>query len=53
MSYKNIIYKKEDHIVTITINRPEVRNCINHETNLELQQAWKTFRDSAPMTSFG
>jgi enoyl-CoA hydratase len=44
MSYKNIIYEKEDHIVTITINRPEVHNCINHETNLELQQAWKTFR---------
>jgi enoyl-CoA hydratase len=45
MSYKNVIYEKEDHIVTITINRPEVHNCINHETNLELQQAWKTFRD--------
>lgn len=45
MSYKNIIYEKEDHIVTITINRPEVHNCINHETNLELQRAWKTFRD--------
>ena len=45
MSYKYILYEKEKHVVTITINRPEVRNCINNETNLELQQAWKSFRD--------
>ncbi|MFW9897680.1 MAG: enoyl-CoA hydratase/isomerase family protein [Candidatus Thorarchaeota archaeon] len=45
MAYKNILYEKENHVVIITINRPEVRNCINNETNLELQQAWKTFRD--------
>lgn len=45
MAYKNILYEKEDHVVIITINRPEVRNCINNETNLELQDAWKAFRD--------
>ncbi len=45
MDYKNILYEKEDHIVTIPLNRPEVHNCINNETNLELQKAWKTFRD--------
>ena len=45
MEYKNILYKQQDHVVTITINRPEVRNCINFETNLELQHAWKKFRD--------
>jgi enoyl-CoA hydratase len=45
MEYKNILYEQEDHVVTITINRPEVRNCINFETNLELQHAWKKFRD--------
>jgi len=45
MAYKNILYEKEDHVVTITINRPEVHNCINNDTNLELQSAWKTFRD--------
>jgi len=45
MNYKNILCEKEDNVVTITINRPEVRNCINNETNLELQHAWKTFRD--------
>ena len=45
MEYKHLLYDKEDHVVTITINRPEVHNCINHETNLELQHAWKMFRD--------
>ena len=45
MDYQNILYAKDDHIVTITINRPEVHNCINHATNLELQHAWKSFRD--------
>ena len=45
MNYKYILYEKEDNIVTITLNRPKVNNCINHETNLELQHAWKAFRD--------
>ncbi len=41
-----ILYEKEDQVVTITINRPEVRNCVNNETNLELHDAWKSFRDN-------
>ena len=45
MEYKNILYEEEAHVVTITLNRPAVHNCINHETNLELQHAWKQFRD--------
>jgi len=45
MQYKNIIYEKEDHVATITLNRPEVHNCINRETSDELQHAWKVFRD--------
>ena len=45
MSYRNILYEKDDHTVTITINRPEVHNCINWETAKELQKAWQTFRD--------
>jgi enoyl-CoA hydratase len=47
MSYKNILYEKDDHVVTITINRPEVHNCINWETAKELQKAWQTFRDDS------
>jgi enoyl-CoA hydratase len=45
MQYKKILYEQEEHVVIITINRPEVHNCISHETNLELQHAWKKFRD--------
>lgn len=45
MSYKNILYEKDGHVVTITINRPEVHNCINWETATELQKAWTAFRD--------
>jgi enoyl-CoA hydratase len=45
MSYENILYEKDGHVVTITINRPEVHNCISWETAKELQKAWETFRD--------
>ncbi len=45
MKYENIIYEKDDHVVTITLNRPEKRNCIDTVTNGELQHAWKHFRD--------
>ena len=45
MAYQKILYRKDGHIVTITINRPEVHNCINGDTARELQDAWRTFRD--------
>ncbi|MGE7694010.1 enoyl-CoA hydratase/isomerase family protein [Lysinibacillus sp. NPDC094177] len=45
MKYKKIKYEKENNVVTITINRPEVLNCIDNETNLELHHAFKSFRD--------
>jgi enoyl-CoA hydratase len=45
MSYETLLYTREDHIVTITLNRPERRNCISHQMNLELQDAFKRFRD--------
>jgi len=45
MQYKNLIYETEDHVTTITLDRPEVHNSISRETSDELQIAWKTFRD--------
>ncbi len=42
----NVIYEKKDQIATITINRPEVMNCIDLETNDELKEAWYDFRDN-------
>ena len=43
--YRNILYEKTGHVVTITLNRPKVHNCISQKTSEELQTAWKTFRD--------
>lgn len=40
-----VLYGKEGRVVTITINRPEVLNCIDPETNDLLVQAWQDFRD--------
>ncbi len=40
-----VITEKENHIFIITINRPEVRNCVDGETAELLSHAWKTFRD--------
>jgi len=45
MEYHNILYEKKDHIVIITLNRPEVHNCLSNNTALELHNAWRTFRD--------
>lgn len=41
----NIRYVKDRHVVTITLDRPHVHNCIDRQTCAELQRAWKTFRD--------
>lgn len=35
----------EDRVFIITINRPDVRNCVDGETAGLLEKAWKTFRD--------
>ena len=45
MAYKNIIYRKENRIAYITINRPEVMNSIDPPTSCELSEAWRDFRD--------
>lgn len=39
LNFKNIIYTKGNWRATITINRPEVHNCLNLATLLELQAA--------------
>jgi enoyl-CoA hydratase len=37
--------EQHDHTVVITIQRPEVRNCVDGETADLLAAAWKRFRD--------
>jgi len=39
MSYKNLIFEEEDRVGIIKINRPEVRNVLNWETWMELEDA--------------
>jgi enoyl-CoA hydratase len=41
MSYKNLIYETDDGIGIIKVNRPEVRNALNWETWMELEDVLK------------
>jgi len=45
VKYTTIQYEKDEHVVTIRLNRPEKHNCINTVMNSDLQHAWKRFRD--------
>ncbi|MBV8967123.1 MAG: enoyl-CoA hydratase/isomerase family protein [Mycobacteriaceae bacterium] len=38
-------YELDDHIATITLNRPEARNAINGALRQDLNAAWDRFRD--------
>jgi len=40
-----VLYDKRGHVVTITINRPEVMNALDLETGDLLVEAWCRFRD--------
>lgn len=43
MSYEFITYEKSDRLVTITINRPQVRNALHPPANRELSAAFDAF----------
>lgn len=40
-AYKFLLYKNEDGVATITLNRPDVYNALNDEITFELQDAFK------------
>ncbi|HEU4362666.1 MAG TPA: enoyl-CoA hydratase/isomerase family protein, partial [Mycobacterium sp.] len=40
-----VTYELDDHIATITLNRPEARNAINGAMRTDLNAAWERFRD--------
>jgi enoyl-CoA hydratase/carnithine racemase len=43
---ENVIYEKDGHIATITINRPDKLNAIDARTSFELRQSFSDFRDN-------
>src|SRR5688572_17417456 len=45
MAYETLLYEQDDHVVTLTYNRPEQRNAVNRTMNTELHHAWQRFRD--------
>jgi enoyl-CoA hydratase/carnithine racemase len=40
-----VLYELENHVATITLNRPEARNAINGALRADLNAAWDRFRD--------
>ena len=44
-AYENLIYRSEDGVGIITVNRPEVRNVLNWQTWMELENALKRLHD--------
>jgi enoyl-CoA hydratase len=45
VEYRNLTYERDDHVVVLTYDRPDQRNAISREMNVELHDAWQRFRD--------
>src|SRR5215470_1803514 len=45
MSEPALLYEKEGHVATLTMNRPEVRNALNTEMLCRLADAWQDIND--------
>jgi enoyl-CoA hydratase len=45
MTYKNLIYETDERVGIIKVNRPEVRNVLNWETWMELEDALKRLHE--------
>jgi enoyl-CoA hydratase len=49
MPYRNLIFEKQDHIGTVTFNRPRVLNALNRETMDELDALLTEARNDADL----
>lgn len=45
MDYDTLLYEQDEHVVTITYDRPDQHNAVNRQMNEELHNAWQRFRD--------
>src|SRR5687768_6945575 len=45
MDYETLLYEQDDHVVTLTYNRPDQHNAVDRTMNRELHHAWQRFRD--------
>jgi enoyl-CoA hydratase len=45
MEYDTLIYEQDEHVVTLTHDRPDQHNAISREMAAELHHAWRRFRD--------
>jgi enoyl-CoA hydratase len=45
--YETLIYEQDEHVVTLTYNRPDQHNAVSRRMNEELHDAWQRFRDDA------
>jgi enoyl-CoA hydratase len=45
MDYEHLRYEHDDHVVTLTYDRPEQHNAISRAMAAELHHAWRRFRD--------
>ena len=43
--YETLIYEQDEHVVTLTYNRPDQHNAVSRRMNEELHDAWQRFRD--------
>ena len=46
-SYEHVIVEKKDKIMTVSINRPSKKNCVNRTTARELYSAFKVFEEDS------